>query len=265
MKVSIAQLQTALQKTAETLRIASGRDKFISRQDVAAKLSNLEGAERAAVAALYQFLQANEPHPNGRTTWSDLERALPFIQNRILTQFQLSPGGLSEGTKFAMASLGEESVNLAIALKEYAWEMAAPHPEELAQTLGVLARDLEPVGYHHGQYKPFEPVYLPGPVDTLTPENFLQTARQHALYDQYTVERLVPAPRHFFLGLAERQQPDHKAGARELIRCMEDALDQISVIILEKEKEAWRPTFIVGTLKGDIVGIRTDAQWRTGL
>lgn len=263
MKVSIAQLQAALEKAAETLRAASGRDKFISRQDMAAKLADLEGAERAAVAALYQFLQANESHPNGRTTWSDLDGALPFIQDRVLAQFRLLPVGLSEATKFAMASLGEDSVNLAVALKEYAWEMAAPHPEELAQTLGTLARDLEPVGYHHGQYKPFEPVYFPGPVDALTPETFLQTARQHALDARYAVERLVPAHREFFLGFAEQQQPARQADARELINCMTNSLDQLSVIILQKEKDAWRPTYVVGILRGDLVGVKTDAQWRT--
>lgn len=263
MKVSIAQLQAALEKAAETLRAASGRDKFISQSDIASKLGELDGAERAAVAALHKFLQANEPHPNGRTTWSDLDRAMPFIQHRILAQFRLLPGRLSEETKFAIASLGKDSVDLAIALKEYAWTMAAPKPEELAQTLAELARDLEPVGYHHGQYKPFEPVYLPGPVHLLTPETFLQTARQqHPLVEQYTVERLVSAHTEFFLGFVERQKTDQQAKAQELIGCMEEALDQISVIILEKEKEVWHPTYLVGLLGEDVVGIKTDAMWQ---
>ena len=261
MKISIAQLHTAFQKAAETIKAASGDDQFISKQDILIKLATLEGYEREVIAAFYEFLKAFESHPKGRTTWSDLERALPYIKDEILPRFHLAPGALTEETRWALTASGLSGIKLAEALKNYAGEIAIPKPEGFAKTLEKLASELEPIGYHCGEYKPFQAVCLPAEVNTLTAENFVQAASKYYIDFNYTVERIVPAKQHFFLGFAERQQPEHQAKARELVNCMKSFLQQISLIILENEQTCWHPTYIVGTLEGNIVGIRTNALW----
>ena len=261
MKVSISQLYAALQKATETLRSTAGDDHFISKQDVLLKLATLEGAERVAIESLYTFLLSQESNKRGRVTLSDLDRAIPLMEEKILPQFRLLPGQLAEETRLALESLGQPSIDLAAALKEYASENVIPAPVDLAKTLEDLAGSLEPVGYHCGSYKPFKSVCLPGSIDTLSAESFVEVVSKYYIDFNHTIERFTPANRDFFLGFTEQQQPQNKSKAMELVNCMQSFLQDPCVVILSSGQSDWHPTYIVGLLNGNLVGIRTSSLW----
>lgn len=262
MHLTIADLHDALEKSGYILRSASGQDKFISQKDIEEKLNQLEGAERAVVAALYQLLREYKNDSAARITWTDLQKALPLFKDRIITQFSLAGKPLSAEARLKISSLLSSAPLAAESLLDYALDLTTPSPSNLAAELGVLAKNLDPAGYHVGEYQTFESVYFSAQIDQLTAENFLALAQNQHPDGSYRVERIVEADREFFLGLTERQSPANQINAFKMIRRMRSFLDQRALILLELEGVAWRPLYVVGLMESDIVGVRTSVKWR---
>ena len=251
----------ALKQLYQHLYRASGNDKFISKKDIKTYLSKMTGPEKDALKALFKYVKAQNPDSRNRVTWKDLERTESIIEKKLIPYVIPPNEERSIKKEKELAKMGEQALLLTNKLGKLSHFLNAPAPAHLARVLAKLSTNIDPIGYHTGRYKPFEPVYIPADLKTLDGPNFLAAAQKRYRDFNYQVERVSDADRQFFFGLAEQQAPDLQLQAVQLIEYMQRFLQQRQLIILEKSGQPWHPTFVVGLLAGDIVGIRMDALW----
>lgn len=118
-QLTIQNLLDTLQQAAEDLRAAARSDGQLSRQDFNRLLEDKEGNERALLEALYRLLR-EEDRSNMRITRAVLDRSFQFIQDKIITQYALAPGGLSTQESDAIRALGDDTLAVAFQLKRAA-------------------------------------------------------------------------------------------------------------------------------------------------
>ncbi|MFN7117741.1 MAG: nuclease A inhibitor family protein [Saprospiraceae bacterium] len=264
-RLTVQDLLNTLHQAAQEMRAAAGSDGQLSRQDFNRIIEDKTGNERTLLEAFYRFLR-EEDQRNMRITRDLLARGEKFIQEKIITQFELAPGGLSLQETNAIKALGEDPLALAFQLKRAASGMEYKSPVELFTQIQELTPDLffDDLGSEGSQ--PLEAVHIAANVVELTPDSFAKALKLNAEDPKDAVARFVPAEEHFIKFIAQHYSFELDAKATTLVHLMKDHLRQNTVIVLgedyHEDVPPQHPVYVVGVADdGSLIGFKSLVIW----
>jgi hypothetical protein len=264
-RLTLQNLLDTLHQAAEDLRAAAGPDGQLSRQDFHRVIENKAGNERALLEAFYRFLR-EEDQRNMRITREVLERGVRLMEDKILPQFELAPGGLSLTETETIRSYGEDVLPLAFQLKRAAQGTEYQNPMQLLEQLQTYTPELffDDLGSEGSQ--PIEAIHLPAHLTDLTPETFAKALHLNTTDPKEAIARFVPAEVHFTKFIAQHYSFDLDSQAQAVVNLMKENLRQNTVIVLGEdhhdEVPPQHPVYVVGVAEdGSLLGFRSAVIW----
>lgn len=103
----------ALEVAAQNVRSAGGADGVTSRADMAKKLKELSGSERALTDMFFRFIDKRDAAPGVRVTEADLKKALAYAKSKLVDAYDLNRNGLSASEIARMSTTGKLAVAVA--------------------------------------------------------------------------------------------------------------------------------------------------------
>lgn len=262
-RLTVQDLYNTLRQAAEDFRAAAGSDGQLSRQDFNRIIEDKEGNERALLEAFYQFLR-EEDRSNMRITRAVLDKSVQFIQEKIITQYELAPGGLSQTETKALQALGEDTLPLGFQLKRAAFGATYISPMEIFEQIKTYTPELffDDIGSEGSEA--IEAVHIAANITDLTPESFAKALKLNLGDPNEAIARFVPAEAHFTKFISQHYSFDLDAKALAIVNIMQENLRQNSVIVLGEDNEAppAHPVYVVGVADdGSLVGFKSQVIW----
>ncbi len=264
-RLTVQDLLITLQQAAEELRVAAGSDGQLSRQDFNRIIDDKSGNERALLEALYAFLR-EEDQRNMRITRDVLERGMRFVQDKLIAQYEIMPGGLSLQETEAIRALGEDTLPLAFSLKRAAAGTTYLHPMEIFNQIQVLTPELffDDIGSEGSQS--IEAIHIPASITDLTEETFAKALKLNLDDPKDAIARFVPAEEHFTKFISQHYPFELDAKALALVNLMKDNLRQHTVVVLGEDYHdsvpPQHPVYVVGVAdNGSLVGFKSQVIW----
>lgn len=137
-RIAKSDVHAALQRAAQHIQEAAGKDGRVSRSDIATRLEQLEGTERKLVDIFYRFIDKRDHVSGAQVTKKDVDRAVEYAKQKLIDKYDLNDNGLSKGEIARMSLTGQLSVELARELKAAARRPLARGPG--AAVVGKLTR-----------------------------------------------------------------------------------------------------------------------------
>ncbi|MBK7861112.1 MAG: hypothetical protein IPJ65_21380 [Archangiaceae bacterium] len=105
--ISRKAIHDVLDRTAQTLIDAAGKNGRLSRAEVAAKLKELTGSERALTDTFFQFLDHRDAAKGATVTAGDITQGLAYAKQKLIDAYDLTNNGLSPDEVGKMAQIGK--------------------------------------------------------------------------------------------------------------------------------------------------------------
>lgn len=262
-RLTVQNLLDTIQQAAEDLRAAAGADGQLSRQDFNRIIEDKTGTERALLEAFYRFLR-EEDQSNMRITRAILEKGVKFVQDKIIAQFELAPGGLSLEENNAIKKLGEDTLPLAFQLKRAAKGSTYLSAMEIFEKIKQLTPELffDDLGSEGSEA--IEAVHIPANIVDLTEASFAKALKLDIENPDEAIARFVPAEPHFTKFISQHYPFELDAKAIQIVNVMKENLRQNSVIVIGEDNVAppEHPVYVVGVADdGSLVGFKSKVIW----
>lgn len=111
--ISRSAIHQVLDRAARTITSASGADGRASRKDIANKLKELTGDEKALVDTFYKFVDHRDAVPGAAITRADVSAALKDAKAKLVDVYDLDKNGLSPDERAKMGKVGQLAAQLA--------------------------------------------------------------------------------------------------------------------------------------------------------
>src|SRR4051812_10219105 len=111
--VSLKSVHQVLDRAAKTLISAGGPDGRASRADVAKKLKEMTGTERALVDTFYRFVDHRDAISGATVTRADVASALKEAKQKLVDAYDLDKNGLAPDEVAKMGKVGQLAAQLA--------------------------------------------------------------------------------------------------------------------------------------------------------
>ncbi len=129
-------VNAALDRIAQNIRDAAGKDGITSRKDIKAKLQTMSGTEKRLTDMFYRFVDHRDAKPGARITGSDIARGSDYAKEHLVAKYDVNHNGLSHEEIERMSVTGQLAVKLAAELKGV--ELPKPTP---TSALGKLINE----------------------------------------------------------------------------------------------------------------------------
>jgi hypothetical protein len=111
--ISRSSIHQVLDRAAKTINSAAGADGRASRADIAKKLAELTGAEKALVDTFYKYVDHRDAVPGASITPADVASALKEAKAKLVDAYDLDKNGLSPDERAKMAQVGQLAAQIA--------------------------------------------------------------------------------------------------------------------------------------------------------
>jgi hypothetical protein len=260
-RIAKGDVYAALERVAQSLVQAGGEDGRISRADVKSHLEGLQGTERALTDIFFRFVDHRDHVPGATVTSRDIEKAVEYAKEKLVTKYDLNNNGLSKSEVAEMSTTGKLAVQLSRELK-FGDVQPAGNGALLAKTLESKADGLL---YISESDYPYKGVHLPGAAGedgSFDSAKFLKALGLPADKEIYSIE----STEEFFELYQDPDgygyDPAEVAKYKELQSMMGSELTDLQFIQLDGDEEVEGRVFIVGAAKdGSIVGLESTRIW----
>lgn len=264
-RLTVQDLIHAIEKAAEDLLAAAGDDGMVSKEDIRKKLQEQQGVQRGLLEAFYDFLR-DEDQAYMRVTRAVVKDGLAFVKEKIIPEFEIAPGGLSEAETNAMLTFGEEEALLGSRLKQAAqgesYLSSKDIFEQIKQNTSELFFDYQ--GSEGSE--PIEAILIPAKVLNLTEETFAEALNLDQSNPLEFIERFVSAEPFFPVFISQHYQFELADKATAIADLMRNNLRQNSIFVIGKDYDRnvppQHPAYIIGVADdGNLVGFKSQVIW----
>lgn len=264
-RLTVQHLYTTIEQAAQELLTAAGSDGMVSKDDITKKLTASSGIQRSLLQAFYDFLR-DENAPYQRVTKEVITEGVAFVKEKIIAQFEIVNGGLSEDEVRNIGALGDEVLALGASLKGAARGDAYLSPEEIFEQIAMNTDQLFFDYLGSEASESIEPLLIPANVKNLTPEAFSQALNLDPKDPAQVVERFVSAKPFFMIFVPQHRDFGLDDRAFNIVNLMEEHLRQHTIIILGRDNDpqvgSQHPAYIVGVADdGSLVGFKSQVIW----
>jgi len=265
-RLIVQDLINAIENAAEELLAAGGSDGMVSKADIRKKLGEQQGVQRAILEAFYDFLK-EEDQPYMRITRAVIEKGTAFVKEKLIPQFEITPGGLSEAEVKAMSKLGAAALALGSHLKQAAQDQHTRSAQEIFKEIAQHTQDLYFDYQGSESAQPIEAVLIPAGISELTKETFADAMNLNQNDPLEFIQRFIPAEPFFPVFIDQHASSAALARkATAIVELMRNNLRQHSIFILGKDYDPTvppqHPVYIVGLAEdGKLVGFKSQVIW----
>lgn len=264
--LALQDVHAALERAANIIREAAGKDGIVSKKDIRNKLKELRGAERALVDVFYRFIDHRDAQKGSRILENDIQEALTYAKEKIIDKYDLNKDGLSDDEIAGMSATGQLAVQLARQLKRTGDGAAFKTSRELFDriaefTPGLIFDDLGSEGSQE-----VTPFIQEANVGLFTERAFAYFLKLDQNDPKEMVERFMPADEELLQRFIDVNFfVDKTREAQQLVELLAKNLVSLSVAIVgedSSEVDPAHPVYIVGIGNdGFIVGIQSFVIW----
>lgn len=264
-RLIVQDLIYAIEKAAEALLAAAGADGMVSKADIMKKLDELQGVQRGILEAFYDFLK-DEDQPYMRVTRAVIDDGIAFVKEKLIPQFEIMPGGLSEEEVKAMNALNPEAPVLGSRLKQAARGESYLSAQEIFEQIAKNTADLFFDYQGSEASEPIEAVLIPASIKNLTRETFAEALNLNQNDPLEFIQRFVSAEPFFTVFISQHYQFELSDKATAIADLMRNNLRQHSIFILGRDYDPTvppqHPAYIVGVADdGNLVGFKSQVIW----
>ncbi len=265
-RLIVQDLINTIEQTAEALLAAGGSDGMVSKADIRKKLDQQQGVQRGILEAFYDFLK-NEDQPYMRVTRAVIEEGTAFVKEKLIPQFEITSGGLSEEEIKSMSELGSAVPVLGSHLKQAAQGENTRSAQEVFEKIAQNTQDLYFDYQGSESAQPIEAVLIPARISELTKETFAKTLNLNQNDPLEYIERFIPAEPFFPVFIEQHASSAVLAGkATAIVEFMRNNLRQHSIFVLGKDYDPivppQHPVYILGLAEdGKLVGFKSQVIW----
>ena len=265
-RITLQNLWNTLEDTRATLLDAGGKDGMVSRKDFRALIDRQDSeAHKSFLQFFYTFVRQLEDRPNMRVTAEVIERAITFIEEQIIPNFEIAEQ-FSNQTNQTIAQIHDAAYPMAQNLIRITKENKKLTTFEVAEEISLFTESLFFDDFGSESSEPIEAFYLEANIVELTPESFAKALELDPNNPSDKIERFADAQeplmnfvdQHFHFGLADK--------AQAIVDLMGNFLTQKKVIILGEDYNPdvppEHPVFVIGVGKdGNIAGFKSSVIW----
>lgn len=264
-RLIVQDLIYAIEKAAKELLAAAGSDGMISKDDIRRKLDEQQGVQRGILEAFYDFLR-DEDQPRMRVTRTVIEEGIAFVKEKLIPQFELMPGGLSEEETKAMNALHVDAPVLGSRLKQAAFGENYLSAQKIFEQIARESQDLFFDYQGSESAQPIEAVLIPASLTQLTKETFATVMNLNQDDPLELIDRFVSAEPFFPIFIEQHTSPELASKATTIADLMRNNLRQNSIFILGKDYDPnvppQHPVYVVGLADdGNLVGFKSQVIW----
>jgi Nuclease A inhibitor-like protein len=142
-RVSKADVNAVLQRTAQKIIDAGGSDGRTSRAEMSTALKGLTGKEKALTDVFFKFIDHRDFKAGAQVTSADVKRAVAYAKTTLVAKYDLDNNGLTKAEISKMSLTGKLAVSLAKELKSAAVDGGTTQGgAAFAKTLTTLTKDI---------------------------------------------------------------------------------------------------------------------------
>jgi len=268
-RISKASANHAIERVANNIIKSAGDDGRVSRADMKAALSKLDGTEKRLTDVFFRFIDHRDAAPGAQVTKSDVTRAVEYAKEKLIAKYDLNNNGLSKAEISKMSLTGQLAIELAKELKQ----VASTEPLSLAELGQAITKAAEDTYYiSEGDSQPTF-VSMPWPADKpITGEAIMKAFEDQivstVLWGDGDISSCTFESGGVSLGELGEEDPDaddyykeSAAGFRRLDKVFSDnGLEQTSFRIGMKEDDSDALAVDAGTYLYLIVGKTDDGH-----
>ncbi len=265
-KITLQDLWNTLEDTRATLLEAGGQDGMVSRKDFQTLIEQQPSEKhKSFLQFFYTFIRQLEDRPYMRVTAEVIERAITFIEEQIIPNFEIADQFSNQANQ-KIAQMHDAAYPMALNLIRITQEKKELDTFEVAEEISLYTESLffDDFGSEAGE--PIEAFYQEANIFELTEATFAEALELDPKDPKEKIVRFAPADeallnfvaQHFRFGLADK--------ADAIVELMNTFLTQITVIILGEdynpEVPPQHPVFVVGIGKdGNLAGFKSQVIW----
>jgi hypothetical protein len=172
-RIAKADVHTTLDRIGQNIKDAAGNNGVTSRAEIAAKVQTLSGTEAQLTDRFFRFIDHRDHKPGARITGADVDRAVAYAKQQLISDYDVNQNGLSKSEVAKMSVIGQLSVKLTAEIKGVAAPTPSPSTSPLAQAFAAAAKDTYYVSETDSQ---------PAFVSTRMPSGTLSAANVYAAF-----------------------------------------------------------------------------------
>ena len=264
-RLTVQDLYQTIDEAAAQLIEAAGADGMVSKNDIARLLADNEGIRGELLEAFYHFLR-DETDQYQRVTRDAIAKGVTFVKEKIIGQYEVVPGGLSEAEVRALIEQGEETLALGSSLKGAARGEAYLSSKEVFEQIAANTDKLFFDYLGSEASEPIEAVQIEADVKSLTPKSFSNALKLNPDDPTKVVESFVSAKPFFMIFGPQHRDFGLDVRAFKIVELMEEHLRQHTIVVLGRDNDpavdSQHPVYVVGVADdGSLVGFKSKVIW----
>lgn len=259
---------STIQRSAQILTEATGKDPYLSRQDYRNKRAEFSGQTQLLIDVHHQFLRQLEESDAGRITEKNILKSLQLFNTSILPLYELHLGELTAGEMAAMALVHPFGPQIAAQVKRTAMEQKSQSSSQaIFERIRTLTSDLffDFLGSEADQ--PVEAIWVDAKViGDLTEAALAEALGLDPTLPQDKIERFQDANEFFPTFVDLHRYFGKEAAALELVEIMQTYLRSQKLAVIGEDYnpqvDPEHPVYLLGVAQdGKLVGIKSAVIW----